>query len=208
VLRVHWYLVVTGLLAAAGCRADRPERLRPAPGAKTGTVTIHIPDRLTSVPTGEVDALGKPLRASCVSCHSLRRPDALPASMAELDEFHGGLTFQHGELSCGSCHVVGDQSELRRADGTAIAMRDAMSLCAQCHGPQFRDYSHGAHGGMNGHWDLSAGDRVRNHCVDCHDPHMPAFQPSLPVLRPQDRGVRANRGEHPARAGHAEGAAR
>lgn len=194
-LLAHGILAATVVLAAAGCRADRAERLRPPPGPKTGTVTIHIPARLTSIPTGEVDALGAPLRASCVSCHSLRRPDALPESMRELDEFHGGLTFAHGELPCGSCHVVGDQDELRRADGTTIAMRDAMALCAQCHGPQFRDYNHGAHGGMNGYWDLSAGGRVRNHCVDCHDPHQPAFQPSRPVLRPQDRGVRAARGD-------------
>jgi formate-dependent nitrite reductase cytochrome c552 subunit len=66
-------------------------------------------------------------------------------------------------------------------------MRDAMQLCAQCHGPQFRDYTHGSHGGMQGHWDLSRGPRLRNHCVDCHDPHTPQFQPSNPVLPPADR---------------------
>jgi formate-dependent nitrite reductase cytochrome c552 subunit len=185
------------LLACKG--HDRPADLRPASDAPPAPVEIHIPEKLTSVPTGKTDALGRPIRAACVTCHSLRRPDALPTSPADLDQFHVGLKFEHGELSCGSCHVIGEQDSLRRADGATIPMRDAMSLCAQCHGPQFRDYSNGAHGGMNGHWDRSRGARVRNHCVDCHDPHVPAFQPSTPVLPPRDRGVlqdEPHAGEH------------
>lgn len=180
--------VVAAAALAVAC-GDPPRALRPPPGEPTGVVTIHVPERLTSVATGEVDALGRPERVACVTCHSLRTPEALPASMAELEEFHRGLELAHGELTCGACHVVGDQSTLRLADGATIPMRDAIRLCAQCHGPQWRDYQHGAHGGMTGYWDLSAGDRVRNHCVDCHDPHVPAFQPSRPVLPPRDRGV-------------------
>ena len=61
------------------------------------------------------------------------------------------------------------------------------SGCAQCHGPQYRDYRHGAHGGMRGHWDLSRGPRERNHCVACHDPHAPAFGQFEPVPGPRDR---------------------
>ena len=64
---------------------------------------------------------------------------------------------------------------------------DALRLCAQCHGPQYRDYRHGAHGGMRGHWDLSRGPRERNHCVACHDPHAPAFGQFEPVPGPRDR---------------------
>ena len=66
-------------------------------------------------------------------------------------------------------------------------MREAMQLCAQCHGPQTRDYRRGSHGGMQGYWDLSRGDRVRNHCVDCHDPHAPAFPRFTPLPPPRDR---------------------
>ena len=181
--------VLAAVGAAPACGTDQPRRSRPAPGEPTGTVTIHIPERLTSVATGEVDALGRPVRVACVTCHSLRTPEVLPASMADLQEFHRGLDFAHGTNRCGTCHVIGDQTSLRLADGTIIPMRDAIELCAQCHGPQYRDYQHGAHGGMTGHWDLSAGDRLRNHCVDCHDPHVPAFQPSRPVLPPRDRGI-------------------
>ena len=172
-----------------GCQRDRREPVRPPPGAPIGIVEIHQPERLTSIATTEVDALGRPIRVACVTCHSLRKPTRLPSSTAELDEFHQGLKFAHGTMSCGSCHVIGDQRSLRQADGSLVDMRDAIVLCRQCHGPQARDYDHGAHGGMAGHWDLSVGGRTRNHCVDCHDPHVPAFQPSLPVLPPRDLGI-------------------
>lgn len=177
------------VLAMAGCHSDQPPRQRPAPGPVTGAVEIHVPARLTGIATALVDSLGRPLRVACVTCHSQRTPDALPTSTAALDEFHQGLAFQHGTLRCASCHVLGNQSTLHLADGTEVAFSDAIQLCRQCHGPQARDYDHGAHGGMTGHWDRSAGDRLRNHCVDCHDAHVPQFQPSRPVLPPRDRGL-------------------
>jgi formate-dependent nitrite reductase cytochrome c552 subunit len=176
-------------VCSCGCGPDQPQPMQPPPAAPTGVVTIHIPERLTSVVTEQLDGMGRPLRVACVTCHSQRQPAALPTSTAELDEFHGGLELAHGGLACASCHVLGDQTELHTADGKRLPMRDAIQLCAQCHGTQYRDYQHGAHGGMNGYWDLSRGDRVRNHCIDCHDPHLPAFQPSRPVLPPRDRGI-------------------
>ncbi len=67
-------------------------------------------------------------------------------------------------------------------------MNEALELCSQCHGPQRTSYDHNAHGGLNGYWDLSRGPRIKNHCVDCHDPHLPAIQQVVPVLPPIDRG--------------------
>lgn len=151
---------------------------------------IHAPDRLVGVAAPVDDhAPGAPARVACATCHSQRTPARLPSSTAELREFHQGLTFAHGPLACGSCHLIGDQRSLHLADGARIDMREALLLCRQCHGPQARDYDHGSHGGMTGHWDLSVGGRTRNHCVDCHDPHVPAFQPSRPVLPPRDLGL-------------------
>lgn len=182
-------MAVLVAFALAACSSDPARPMAPAPGEKTGEVVIHRPARLTGIATGAVDALGRPVRVACVTCHSLRRPAALPTSTAALDEFHQGLVFAHGPLNCASCHVLGDQSTLHLADGSEIAMTEAILLCRQCHGPQARDYDHGAHGGMQGHWDLSVGGRTRNHCIDCHDAHAPAFQPSQPVLPPRDRGI-------------------
>jgi len=46
---------------------------------------------------------------------------------------------------------------------------------------------------MTGHWDLTAGGRVRNTCTDCHDVHAPAYPQVQPVFAPQDRGARQQR---------------
>lgn len=181
------------VLGGAGCRADQPRRHRPPPGPPSFAAELHLPARLTGVEIPERDALGRPQRAACETCHSLRTPTALPTAMDELDEFHQGLQLRHGDLGCATCHVVGDQRSLRLADGTTVATRDAIRLCRQCHGPQGRDFDHGAHGGMTGHWDLSVGGRVRNHCVDCHDPHAPQIPPAQPVLRPGAPSTTATR---------------
>jgi formate-dependent nitrite reductase cytochrome c552 subunit len=190
-------LAASSALLWLGCgRQEYPRPLQPAPGSKTQPVTIHQPERLTRVPTGELDANGKPLQVACATCHSLRAPGALPKKPEDLDEFHTGLRFAHGTLQCASCHQQGQYDALRLADGRAVPMADAMTLCAQCHGTQFRSYTRGAHGGMNGYWDLSRGPRERNNCVDCHDPHTPKFQGAKPVLKPRDR-LLSPPAEHP-----------
>lgn len=175
----------------AACSSKDPPQTFAAPsassGAPAGTTSIHVPEKLESIETGQLDPSGKPQRIACVTCHTVRTPEKLPESPGELVRFHQGLVFKHGTLRCASCHLVGPQDSLRLADGSKIPNRDAMLLCGQCHGPQLRDYQHGAHGGMNGYWDLGKGNRVRNHCVDCHDPHFPRFLPTNPVLRPADR---------------------
>lgn len=177
------------LLMLLGCnRAPVDRGKAPAPSSKIFETRIHEPDRLTSVKTGAQTRQGDDLRVSCVSCHSARGPRPLPTKVSQLKEFHVGLEFQHGNLECRSCH---DDSAPHRylhlATGEKVEMPQAMRLCAQCHGPQKRDYDHGAHGGMSGYWDLSRGERVRNNCVDCHDPHRPAIPQSAPVLPPRDR---------------------
>ncbi len=100
------------------------------------------------------------------------------------------MRYAHGERTCLSCHNARDYDTLRLADGSALAYRNVIKLCAQCHGPQYRDYRHGSHGGMNGYWDLSRGPRYRNNCVDCHDPHAPAYPRVRPAPPPRDRFFR------------------
>jgi hypothetical protein len=117
----------------------------------------------------------------------LRKPNLEANSGTQLTEFHEGLTFRHGGLTCLSCHNGSDYESLRLADGRSVPFAQSMELCRQCHGPQYRDYVKGAHGGMMGYWDLSRGPRTRNSCVHCHDPHAPAFPQVAPVFPPRDR---------------------
>lgn len=198
-----WRLPFALMLVGAACSSDVTRPLRPAPGPPRGHIEIHAPARLTGLATSIANpAAPTQPNVACKICHSLRRPDSLPIRATELEQFHQSLVFTHGTLSCGSCHLSGDQTALRRADGTAIPMTAAMELCRQCHGPQARDYDHGVHGGMTGHWDLSTGDRSRNHCVDCHDAHAPQILPVQPVLPPRDRGLtRGQRASSPTTKG-------
>ncbi len=134
-----------------------------------------------------IDEHGRMAEVTCVVCHSLRAPSARPTTHADLDTFHHEMVFDHGALSCQSCHNSADYGTFRLADQQVVENFDVMTLCSQCHGPQFRDYVHGAHGGMNGYWDLERGPRERNSCVVCHDPHAPAFPSMLPTFKPFDR---------------------
>jgi formate-dependent nitrite reductase cytochrome c552 subunit len=187
-----WIAAVFSTVAACN-RSEHPralERSSMSDLSRPAQPAVQQPSRqLTSIESSKRDPLGRPIRVACVTCHSQRKVDRLPESTAELDEFHGGLTFRHGELACGSCHVAAEEPRLRLADGRTLPMTDAMKLCSQCHGPQRRDYDHGAHGGMQGSWSHALGERERNECVDCHDPHAPAYVGGKPVLPPRDRGL-------------------
>lgn len=183
-----------GLLLLAGCSdralyADRSRTFADA-GARDGAlhrVVVHVPASLTSIQGTVNETHGRPVEVLCATCHAmLSPPPALPASAQAIGGPHAGLRFAHGSNECRSCHDPARYDRLRLATGDSIPMTDALRLCAQCHGPQARDWSHGAHGGMNGHWDLRRGERLRNHCVDCHDPHAPRFPRFLPMPPPRD----------------------
>ncbi len=193
-------LAVTCAWASLGCGdGDVPRRFAAPPGAASAPVEVRVPARLTSIQTGDLDALGRPVRVACATCHSLKRDATVPEKTTDLGEVHAGLSFDHGDVPCASCHAAraGEQPWLHLADGRLLPTSEAKQLCAQCHGPQARDWAAGAHGGMDGHWDLSRGGRTRNHCVDCHDPHVPAFQAVMPAARARDRmPLPLPRGEH------------
>jgi hypothetical protein len=182
------------LLVGCGCAGTGgpAEPAPPAPAAAASQAAhptvIAIPASLRGLPTGELGPDGEPVVVPCASCHAGR--DAGPVQLPEgraLAGPHAGFDLQHGELACGACHDAARRDRLRLADGTAIALVEAIALCGQCHGMQRRDYVRGAHGGMNGHWDLGAGPRTRNHCVHCHDPHRPKYPRLLPAAPPRDR---------------------
>lgn len=146
------------------------------------------PAFLTGLVTGERDSQGEPVTIRCATCHAmLAKPPKLPATASDAAGPHAGMRFKHGELACASCHDRDTVYSMRLADGRELALVDVIQLCSQCHGPQARDYRHGAHGGMRGYWDLSRGPRQRNTCVSCHDPHEPAYPTYLPAAPPNDR---------------------
>ena len=188
--------LVTALSILGGCnRRDAPRAKPELPAQPAHAVTIHQPARLGRVRLGTPPATTQAAAQGgnggalvrCETCHALRPGVTLPESMLELDQFHQGLELQHGALRCAACHTDKASTTLHLADGRPLRPGQALELCRQCHGPQYRDYEHGAHGGMTGHWDLTRGPRLRNHCVDCHDPHAPQIRQVIPAAPPRDR---------------------
>ncbi len=160
-------------------------------------VVVRKPAGPPRVQTG-IDAIdGRSGTIACGTCHTTRLPDLTNRTGADLDQFHQGLAVAHGDNSCLNCHNGQDYDSLHLADGRRVEFTEVMQLCAQCHGPQYRDWQHGAHGGMNGFWDLKAGGRVRQNCTGCHDPHVPKYQQAIPMPPPHDR-FQAHTGTHGA----------
>jgi hypothetical protein len=150
-------------------------------------VIVNRPDGPPRVDTGILDALGRPVTVSCASCHANMEPNFTTRSSEQLEEFHLGLHFDHGNMTCLTCHNANNYNTLRLADGTEIGYENVQTMCAQCHAPQHRDFLHGAHGGMSGYWDRTRGPQIRKNCIDCHDPHAPAFPHMIPTFKPYDR---------------------
>ena len=177
-----------------GCAPDPhsartpPEVAATARDAHHFPVAIHKPAGAPTIPTGTFDEKGNAVTIACATCHTTKpaNPDAKLGT--PLAQFHQGLVGKHGNLSCASCHHTTDgYATLRLADGKNVPYTEVMTLCAQCHGPQFRDYRRGAHGGMTGYWDLTKGGRARNNCVECHDSHAPKYPTVAPARGPNDR---------------------
>lgn len=177
------------VIATAAIAAESVAAPAAAPPAKPAphAVVLRRHEAAPRVLSDAVDHAGKPATIACSTCHATRPPNPANRSGADLDLFHQGLQVVHGTNACISCHDPGNYDNLHLADGTKVAFADAMQLCSQCHGPQRRDWEHGAHGGMNGYWDLARGGRVRNTCIQCHDPHVPKYQGAIPMPPPRDR---------------------
>ena len=181
------------MLLSSGCDHDESPwisltELPPPDATVVAPAQIHDPPELHSIATGRTDATGRPIRASCPTCHGIDAlADTWRSSAIDLGAPHAGLRFEHGDNRCDSCHDRDDRLALRLADGRAIPMGAAMQSCRQCHGPPSRDYDHGSHGGMSGYWDTTRGPRTRAHCLDCHDAHHPAWTPVMPAPPPRDR---------------------
>lgn len=174
-----------------------------APTAKSGTgdsgsfgiVRIRKPTGPPRVNTGLLDPHQQPITIACNTCHGNWTANSEARIGQKLERFHQHLHGNHGNLACISCHNAHDgYATLRLADGKSIPFPEVMQLCAQCHGPQYRDYQHGAHGGMAGYWDLGKGSRERNNCIDCHSPHSPRYPIVRPARGPNDRFL--DKGSH------------
>jgi len=181
------------LVACSDDFADPSREFGPAvpDDAVEHPVSIHTPPGLGLADIEATDVRGRPLGVPCATCHGPNPAQSWQARDDAPQDMHANVELVHGPLTCDSCHESTDRTRLHLADGSTTDIQGAMTLCAQCHGIQYREYQHGAHGGMNGHWDLRRGARDRNNCVDCHAPHNPVYGGMMPTLPPRDRYLEA-----------------
>lgn len=158
-----------------------------SPAAQRFPVQIHVPETIGTLDSGLKTLTGAPIGVTCGTCHKQHGEPPFAEKTSDLKLFHKDLQLAHGDLRCAACHSLQDRDRLHLADGREIPFQEVVTLCSQCHGQQARDYRNGAHGGMNGFWDLKRGPRVRNSCVDCHSAHAPAYPQVAPVHKPRDR---------------------
>lgn len=137
--------------------------------------------------TGRSDVNGRPVRVPCMTCHKEIAQVSAERIRTSESTFHRHIQLKHGAKTCHTCHNPENLTQFILADGTPVEYRDVMQLCGQCHARRLTEYENGAHGGMNGYWDLTRGPRTRNHCLDCHNPHAPAIPPVIPAARITNR---------------------
>lgn len=116
---------------------------------------------------------------ACNECHSSTLEEMQQDQLA-LKRSHWDITLEHGNahtMNCITCHNGATMNELHSLTGEKIDFNQSYLLCAQCHNTQFKDWAGGAHGKNIGGW---AAPRAINTCVNCHNPHKPAFEKRLP----------------------------
>ena len=118
----------------------------------------------------------------CDECHALF--PSPPETERTLTQ-HREIVLEHGiNKRCFNCHNLRDRNTYADDKGDPIPWDQPQLLCAKCHGPVYRDWTHGVHGRTNGYWDTTRGPRELLRCVRCHDPHAPAFPPLTPAPPP------------------------
>ena len=125
----------------------------------------------------------------CSECHSLF--DSRRERQFDRQQ-HTHLVHDHGlNDRCFNCHAYHDHNQLALYDDEMVGFEESTQLCAKCHGPTWRDWEQGMHGRTAGTWRSGDERRVRLVCVQCHDPHAPAFPPMEPLPGPDTLRMRA-----------------
>jgi hypothetical protein len=154
----------------------------------------HIPrtppiDTAVLAPIPRLPVLNDPASAwiggfeqRCNDCHRLFES---PVDRVGPLYQHTHIVFAHGiNDRCFNCHDQEDRQVLVLRDGRKLPFSRTAELCAQCHGTTYRDWERGMHGKTLGAWRPGAPAMRRLVCVECHDPHAPAYDPVEPLPAP------------------------
>lgn len=169
--RLGWASAVLLLAAAGSLPASEPQ----------ATTAQDQPSK--ALTPGEIQAEAPPFSDGifpCSECHEgagdpTRRELGMHEDVQEM--------FDHDSQNrwCLDCHDNQNRDVLRVASGAHVPFTESYRLCGQCHGDKYRDWRAGIHGKRVGQW---GGERTYLLCVNCHNPHSPAFKPVKPEPRP------------------------
>jgi hypothetical protein len=181
-------------LAPAPLRAESAQAEAPRQVAKAGSKPAHALVQAASPPFSEGIF-------PCSSCHADMEKNGTRRELTFHDEQQS--IFDHGadQRWCLDCHDLQNRDVLRLASGEPVPFTESYRLCGQCHGDKYRDWRSGIHGKRVGRWD---GEKSYFLCVNCHNPHSPAFKgvqevvadgkktvaPTLTYLKPEPRPKR------------------
>jgi hypothetical protein len=206
-LRVVAFAALTPVFAACSSANDRSETetIEPEPtvaGAPpqpfgppqtTADAPLVLPARFACQAVRDDDSEGSnqypvpkppftPGMFPCTRCHD--KPDDFNPTPRTLTAQHMNIQLAHGsrEQWCYDCHNPPLRDKLRLAGGRLVGFETSYELCGQCHGEKLRDWRNGIHGRRVGCWN---GQREYLLCVNCHNPHAPAFKPMHPLPRPK-----------------------
>jgi hypothetical protein len=108
----------------------------------------------------------------CMQCHQDMK-DRKRRELSFHDEQQSVFDHDKEHRWCLDCHDYENRDVLRLASGEQVPFTESYRLCGQCHGDKFRDWRGGVHGKRVGQWN---GEKTYFLCVNCHNPHSPAFK--------------------------------
>ncbi len=117
---------------------------------------------------------------NCTECHT-KPIDKLKQDQVGEKAAHWNIKLAHAGseiMNCATCHTSNNMDNLHSLTNSEIDFNYSYKLCSQCHQKEFKDWKGGAHGKQLGGW---APPRLSNTCVNCHNPHKPAFEKRWPV---------------------------
>lgn len=183
-------VVLPMLLALAACKQHEPAEHASLMDTIQGTMRPNRNAGLNSESSGasltiveHVPAMSVRSRESalekfpCQTCHK----DLVKTAGAQR-KAHWQIELKHAAesvMQCSTCHFEQDMNRLRTLAGKPVEFDHSYGICAQCHSQQAADWAGGAHGKRVGGW---APPRVAQTCVECHNPHAPAWGRRWPAV--------------------------
>jgi hypothetical protein len=117
---------------------------------------------------------------NCTECHTEPIENLKQHQLGE-KAAHWNIRLVHASaetMNCATCHTSSNMDNLHSLTNSTIDFNYSYKVCSQCHQKEFKDWKGGAHGKQLGGW---APPRLSNTCVNCHNPHQPAFEKRWPV---------------------------